>query len=336
MAFLLAAAIIAATAWGAVKVPVGEVFRIVLAGLLGTAGPDGIQQISTVHQTIIWDLRLPRVILAATVGMGLAVTGATFQGLFNNPMADPHIIGVSQGASFGACLAIYLGISFKLGIVGTVPLFAFIGALATVFFLYFLASRNGKLPVNTLLLAGIAMGTFFSALVSLLVYFSDQQVHNLIFWLLGGFSGRGWDYVKTTLPYILLGTLVIMGLGRELNAMVMGEQAARHLGVRVEAVKLLLFVCGSLLTASAVAASGVIGFVGLIVPHAVRLMAGPDNRILLPGSALLGAIFAVGADLLARMVIAPTEMPVGIITALCGAPFFLYLLRRRPRNGWED
>lgn len=337
MVLVLAGLTVLATAWGAVSIPLGEVFAMLAQKipLINRLLPGG--EFSPVNQTIIWELRLPRVVLAGLVGMALALAGATFQGIFKNPMADPHIIGVSQGASLGACAVIVIGLRFDLGGMGAVPLAAFIGALGTVTLVYFLARTGGRVPVMTLLLAGIAVGTLLSALVSLLIFFSDQLIHSIVFWLMGGFSARDWDYVKMALPYTLIGGGVILALARELNLMLMGEETAQHLGIEVETVKKVLLLAASLLTATAVSAGGIIGFVGLIVPHAVRLMVGPDHRILLPASALAGAIFLITADILARVLLAPTELPVGIITALFGAPFFLFLLHRNRRGRlWSE
>lgn len=280
------------------------------------------------YDTIIFTIRFPRVLLAALVGSGLALAGATFQGLFRNPMADPYVIGVSSGAALGAVTAILLltplGASFLVGIPG----FAFIFAVLTVFLVYSLARVGGKVPVMTLLLAGIAVNSLFSALVSLCMFFSGNKLHQVVFWLMGGFSGRGWDYILIFLPYGILGSIVIFLYARELNAMLLGEEPAQHLGVEVEKVKLYLVGAAALLTGACVSVSGLIGFVGLVIPHIVRILIGPDHRILLPAVMLTGAVFLVVADVLARVVIAPEEMPVGIVTALVGGPFFIFLLRR--------
>ena len=326
--------VVLGTALGAVKIPPSTVINVLLQHLpgignklLGAAGAD-------TYETIIWELRFPRVLLAGLVGMCLALSGAAYQGLFKNPMADPHIIGVSQGASLGAGISIVLGTQVNWLGLGTLPIFAFIGAMGTVGIVYFLARVERRVPVMTLLLAGIAVGTLLSALVSLLIFFSGQQLHSIIYWLMGGFSGRSWDYVIMVLPYTLLGAGIILALARELNLLLLGEETAQHLGVKIETVKMLLLAAASLLTAAAVSASGIIGFVGLIIPHAVRILVGPDHRILLPAAALAGAAFLMAADILARILLNPAELPVGIITALFGAPFFIYLLRRSRKAGY--
>ncbi|MCG0278279.1 MAG: iron chelate uptake ABC transporter family permease subunit [Thermanaeromonas sp.] len=308
---------------GAVSVPVADLLRI-----LGVV-PGSPSTLDPVKKAIILELRLPRVVLAALVGASLAMAGAAFQALFRNPMADPYVIGVSSGASLGATVAMLLAVDFRFLGVGSVPVLAFAAALGTVFLVYQLAKTGSVVSIFTLLLAGIAVGSFLSAIVSLLVYFSGERLHQVVFWLMGGFGGANWLYVRTALPYFVLGTGMIAFYARELNLLLLGEETAGYLGVEVERAKKLLLTGASLLTATAVSTSGVIGFVGLIVPHAVRMVAGPDHRFLIPASALAGATLMVAADALARTVLAPTELPVGLITALAGGPFFLYVLRNR-------
>ncbi len=285
----------------------------------------------SVSYNILLRLRLPRVILAALAGASLAVAGATFQALFRNPMADPYIIGVSSGASLGAVLAIVLSLSFSFLGVGAIPLLAFAAAMMTALMVFNLAKVGDTVSPLTLLLAGIAAGSFLSAIVSLLTYFAGEKLHQVIFWLMGGFSGATWAGIRLAFPYFLLGTTVIYLHARFLNCMLLGEETATHLGIEVERVKKTLLAAASLLTAIAVATSGLIGFVGLIVPHVIRLLVGPDHRTLVPASALGGAILMVTADAVARTVLAPTELPVGLVTALGGAPFFIYLLRNRKK-----
>lgn len=284
---------------------------------------------STVEDTIIFQIRLPRIILGLLVGAALGVAGATMQGLFKNPMADPFIIGISAGAALGAMSAIVFGLTL-LGMY-TIPLMAFLGAVTTVFVVYNIASVGGKLPVGTLLLAGIAMSTFLSAIGSFLMYISGESLHQIVFWLMGGLWGRGWDYVRMAFPWICLGIIIIYIFARDLNIMLLGEEPAQHLGIEVETLKKVMMTSAALITAVAVSVSGIIGFVGLIIPHIMRILVGPDHRILFPTSALVGGVFLVWADTLARTIIAPTEIPVGIITAFFGAPFFIYLLRKRKR-----
>ncbi|MGI9953089.1 iron ABC transporter permease [Moorellaceae bacterium AZ2] len=320
---LLLTTMMVAVRVGAVHIPLTDLLRT-----LGMISGSGLAH-DPVNKAIIIELRLPRVVLAALVGASLGVAGATFQALFRNPMADPYVIGVSSGASLGATVAMLLALDFRLLGVGSVPVLAFAAALATVVLVYHLARTGNVVSIFTLLLAGIAVGSFLSAIVSLLVYFSGERLHQVVFWLMGGFSGSNWSYVRVAVPYFILGTGVVAFHARELNLLLLGEETAGHLGVEVERAKKLLLTGATLLTATAVSTSGVIGFVGLIVPHAVRLMAGPDHRFLVPASALAGATLLVAADALARTVLAPTELPVGLITALAGGPFFIYVLRNR-------
>lgn len=279
---------------------------------------------------IILEIRLPRIILGVLVGAALAVAGTTMQALFRNPMADPYIIGISSGAALGAIVSL----TFGLNIFGlyTLPLMAFICGAAVIFLVYSIASVRGKLPVNTLLLSGIAIALFLSAIISFLMYTAGEELHGIVFWLMGGLWGRSWSHVLMAFPFILLGTAVIHIFARDLNIMLLGEEPAQHLGIEVETVKKIIIFSTSLIVAAAVSVSGIIGFIGLIIPHIMRILVGPDHRVLLPSSALVGGIFLVWTDTLARTIIAPTEIPVGIITALFGAPFFLYLLRTRKRS----
>jgi iron complex transport system permease protein len=282
-------------------------------------------------ETIILDIRLPRVILAGLVGAALGTAGATYQGLFRNPLADPYLIGVAQGASLGAVTGFLLPITGQFLGAGAVPLFSFAGALVSTAIVYGLARVGKTLPVTTLILAGVALGALLGSVVSYLIISSGEKMHGIVFWLMGSFSLSQWAEVKLVLPYIVVGTAVILLFARSLNVMQLDEEQAQQLGINVERLKLVLLIAATLITAAAVSFVGTIGFVGIIIPHAVRLIWGPDYRFLLPLSVLSGAIFLILADLIARTVQAPTEIPIGVITALCGAPFFLYLLRRRRR-----
>lgn len=282
-------------------------------------------------EIIVWDIRLPRALLAAVVGAALSVAGASYQGLFRNPLADPYLIGVTQGAALGAVVAFLLPVSLGSVAFGTVPIFAFIGAILSVLVVYSIARKSGALPVTTLILAGVALGAFLSAIVSYLITVSGDKIHSVVFWLMGSFSLTSWDEVQVALPIVIVGILVILLNSRALNLIQLGEEQAQQLGVDVEKLKLVLLITATLVTAVAVSFVGIIGFVGIIVPHAVRLMFGADHRFLLPISVLVGAIFMIVADLVARTAMAPVEIPIGVITAFCGAPFFLYLLRKRMR-----
>tara|TARA_A100001037_G_scaffold240057_2_gene219841 strand:- start:2623 stop:3630 length:1008 start_codon:yes stop_codon:yes gene_type:complete len=273
--------------------------------------------------TILVTLRLPRIILAAIVGFALAAAGTVMQGFFRNPMADPSIIGVSAGAATGAVAVIAFGLSIPFGI----EIAAIIGALVAAFFVFYVSTEKGHTPVATLLLAGIAVQTFLGAVVSLLLLLSGENLRQAIFWLMGHLHTANWIDISFTLPLVLLGFSFLFFFTRDLNALYLGEESAHSLGINVEQTKRLLLGVASLLTAVAVSVSGIIGFVGLIIPHIMRIIVGPDHRILLPTSALSGAIFLVIADTVARSGVA--EVPVGVVTALVGAPFFIYLLRNR-------
>ena len=324
----LSGAILLGVGYGGVKLMPGQIVLILLHKL--PLIKDFINPSwSATHETIIIVLRLPRVLLAGLVGAGLALAGTTFQGLFRNPMADPFVIGVSSGAALGAVCAMLLQSVMHLVFPLAIPVFAFVFAILTILLVYQLARTGGRVPVMTLLLAGVAVSSLLSALVSLLMFFSGSQLHQLVFWMMGGFSGRGWNYVYMFIPYGILGTTIILIYARELNVLLLGEESAQHLGIEVEKVKRHLLIAAALLTGAAVSVSGLIGFIGLIIPHIVRMLVGPDHRLLLPTVAILGAVVLILADLLARILLAPDELPVGIVTALLGAPFFIYLLRKQ-------
>jgi iron complex transport system permease protein len=325
---LLLVAVVGAMVMGAVTIGWRSVFSILLDSLPFYDSP-AVTGIPAVYQDILLQIRVPRVIMAAVVGSSLAVAGAVFQGLFRNPMADPYVIGISSGAALGAVFAMLGGFSLALGGFGAVPLFAFLGGIVTITLVYSMARVGRAVPVMTLLLAGIAVSAFLSALVSLLTYFAGEKLHQVIFWMMGGLGGATWQQVKVMVPYAFSGYICVSVFSRELNAMLLGEETASHLGVNTERVKKILLVGASLMVAAAFSTSGIIGFVGLVVPHFVRLLAGPDHRFLLPASALLGGILLIATDTLARVIIAPSELPVGIITALIGAPMFVYLLKKR-------
>ncbi|WP_418791836.1 FecCD family ABC transporter permease [Phosphitispora sp. TUW77] len=316
---------------GAASIPLKSALAILLSPIRGLDCLITGADITEVQRGIIFQLRLPRVIQAAIVGASLSVAGAVFQGLFRNPMADPYVLGVSSGAALGAVSAMLIGSPVFLAGFSAVPLFAFISGILTIALVY-LMSRTGKLvPVMTLLLAGIAVSAFLSAVVSLLTYFAGEKLDQVVFWMMGGISGASWSRIVAMLPYVIAGFSLVFFYAKELNVMLLGEETARNLGVNTERVKKILLAAASLLVAGAVSTTGIIGFVGLVVPHFIRIAAGPDHRILLPASALLGANLLIAADTLARNIIAPAELPVGIITALVGAPMFLYLLKKRKK-----
>lgn len=300
-------------------------FREVLLSVGSRVAHPQISQ-SSEWDVILFGLRMPRIYLAMLVGMALAVAGAGFQALLRNPLADPHVLGVSSGAALGAILSI----TFSKYVLLPTPVAAFIGALLTIGLVYFLGSRNGRTSAHTLILAGIIVASFFSSVIIFIEPFmSGHQLREATFWLMGDFSSPGrMPYLKWISGIIVVTFVLIYRFAGDLNVMLIGEQEALHLGVPVEFVKRSIFVLAALLTGLAVSLSGSIGFVGLIVPHMVRLLFGNDYRLLLPATALVGAMLTLVADLIARTAFAPTELPVGAITALAGAPVFIYLLRR--------
>ncbi len=284
------------------------------------------------YDSIMLEVRLPRVIMGALVGAGLSVAGATYQGLFRNPLADPYLVGVSGGAGLGAAIAMALPLPIAFYSLGVVQFCAFVSALITVGLVYALSRVGRTTPVTTLLLAGIAVGSIANAATSFVMYFQGEKMPIIYAWMLGGFSIANWPQVLLVAPYVLIAALVLSLLGGITNILQLDEDQARSLGLNVELIKLVLVACATLATAAAVSAAGLIGFVGLVVPHIVRLLWGPDYRSLMPLSAMVGATFLVAADTLARMVPGPQDVPVGVVTAFCGAPFFLFLLRQQKRS----
>jgi iron complex transport system permease protein len=301
----------------------------VIAWKLGITGrPAGVPESTEV---ILLQLRLPRVVLAAVVGAALAASGALFQGLFRNPLADPAIIGVSSGAALGAIAVIVFAGSGALAAFG-VPLAAFAGALLTAFLVYRLARIGPTVHVATLLLAGIAVAAVISSAMSLVMSFSGEQVRDIYAWLLGGLVGQGWGAIGAVVPLVALGLAAAALTAHDLNLLSLGEERAAQLGVEVSRLKRRTIAVGALLAACAVSVAGVIGFVGLMTPHLLRMVVGADHRRLLPAVLLAGPTLLILADLVARTVLSPQELPVGIVTALLGGPFFLYLLRREGRG----
>jgi iron complex transport system permease protein len=317
-----------ATSIGSVPIPLGTTFSI-LADKLPFV--DITPTWADTTATIVLDVRLPRIILAGLVGAALAIAGATYQGLFRNPLADPYLIGVAQGASLGAVVGFLLPATWNITSYGLVPVLAFAGAITATLIVYLLARVGNTLPVTTLILSGVALSALLSSISSYLIISSGSKMHGIIFWLMGSFSLSRWSEVGTVLPYIAVGVAIILLFSRMLNVMQLDEEQAQQLGVNVERYKLLLLAAATLITAASVSFVGTIGFVGIIIPHAVRLVWGADHRYLLPLALLTGAVFMILADLLSRTVLAPAEIPIGVITAICGAPFFLYILRRRKK-----
>jgi iron complex transport system permease protein len=308
---------------GSVAIPFNTVWQILLSHLpfvrLNPAW-------SATTDMIITGIRLPRILLAGAVGTALGTAGATYQGLFRNPLADPYLIGVAQGAALGAVVGFVLPWTF--GGVYLIPVFAFLGAIAAVAVVYVIARVGKTLPMTTLILAGVAIGSLLMSVTDYLTMTSADKVQGILSWLMGSFANSSWNQLGIISPYIIIGLVVIFIFARPLNVMQLDEEQAQQLGINVERTKVILLGAASLITAVAVCFVGTIGFVGIIVPHIVRLIWGPDHRLLLPLSAISGAILLILADTASRTLMAPHEIPVGVITAFIGAPFFLFLLRR--------
>lgn len=319
---LLCATLIAGIALGNVPISFGDTVAILAHRLLGW--PVEVRWPASA-ETIVLELRLPRVLTAMTVGVALSLAGATFQGLLRNPLADPYVLGTASGAALGAAVALLIPIQVAFVGFGLLHLFAFVGALAAVTVVYRVSRLGASNSMTSVLLTGYAVGSLLAAGLAMTMYLAGNNLRQIFFYLLGSFSLASWPQLLVALPIVTFGSVVILARARSLNALLLGEQTAAHLGLDVRRERLIMLGSATLITAAAVAVSGLIGFVGLVVPHLVRLVVGPNARSLLPLSAIYGAAFLALADLLARM---PGELPVGVVTAIVGAPFFLYLLRR--------
>ena len=319
LSFLMSVAI------GPINIPPLDVLNIFVSRILISVSTSGWPE---TFETILLQVRLPNAVLIALTGMALAGSGAAYQGLFRNPLADPYVIGVASGAGLGAVLA--MAFRWPETIVGmlAIPIAAFTGALITVAIVYAIARVGRSTPVTTLILAGVAVSSFATAMMTMIMILSSAEIHRAVNWLVGGFSLGGWGPVIAAIPYLIPGLGTLWVLGRQLNVLQFGDDQAHQMGLDVERAKIVIIVAASLVAATAVAFSGIIAFVGLIVPHFVRILWGSDYRRLLPLATLLGGSFLLLADLVARTALAPRQLPVGIITALVGAPFFLWLLYR--------
>ncbi|MFA4915530.1 MAG: iron chelate uptake ABC transporter family permease subunit [Syntrophales bacterium] len=303
---------------GTAKIGIIESLREILCGW-----QEGFTGLTPVEKTIIFSIRLPRIIFAGIVGAALSTAGVVFQALLRNPLADPYILGISGGSAVGAIIGIVTGIGF---LPFSIPGLAFLGAIITVVLVFAIGRTNP----NTLLLAGVIVNAFFSSIIMFFISLStNADLHNITFWLMGNLSFAGNSEIILTGFFLMVGFAVIYIEARSLNLIVTGEETATQLGVNVERTKIILFLAASMITGLAVSFSGIIGFVGLIIPHIMRMLFGSDHRLLLPASLLFGASFLIAADTIARTIIPYTELPVGVITAMCGAPYFIYLLRRR-------
>lgn len=332
LTIILILTIIVSVLVGVANISILNTIKIILNKIPLVGKYIGLSNIEASHIAIIQDVRLPRVLLGFLIGSGLSTVGVAFQGMFKNPMADPFIVGTSSGAALGASVAIVLKLNKGFFGLGAISMFAFLGALLATLISYNIAIIKGRLPVTSLLLAGIAVSQFFTAIMSLIMTISTRDMNQIVFWTMGSLSAKGWVHVKAASLPVLLGSLIIYIFARDLNIILLGEESAQSMGIEVERVKKIILLVSVVITAFLVSTSGIIGFVGLIIPHMVRLIMGPDHRLIIPASSLLGGIFLIIADSLARTVIAPTELPVGIITALAGGPFFIYLLRKTKNN----
>lgn len=327
---LLLGIIIIALHLGTIKVPVLGGLQSIWQGLgipVTVTNPLEPEQ-----EAVLWYIRMPRILIGLMVGASLALAGAVMQGIFSNPVADPGIMGVSAGASLGAVIAISLGLT-SMGMF-YMPMFAFVGAFMAVSITILLTMRGGRVETATLLLAGVAISMLLGAFTSgILTLMNEYRLREFLFWMVGGLDFRRWEHVFLAIGPFLIGTTILITLGRQLNVLVLGDTEAKALGVPVMLYRLIFLFLASFITATAVCVSGAIGFVGLIIPHIVRILVGPDHRVLLPVSALAGALFLIFCDTLGRVLAAPSEIRVGIMTALLGAPYFLYLLRRVRQKG---
>lgn len=287
------------------------------------------------YSKLIWTYTMPRVAMAFFIGAGLAVTGAVMQAIFRNPLASPYVLGLSSGASVGAAIAMMFTIPF-LPTMLAAPVLAFVFCLATMFLVYNVSRIGGRVSTETLILTGMAISSMFSAVVSLLTYLAGEKMANIVFWTMGSLSQYGWDNAMIIIPLIIFGIILLLSRSRDLNAIMLSDAHAQDLGINVGRVRLELLVASALVTAACVAFTGVIGFVGLVIPHVIRILIGPDNRMLIPFSMLAGAMFLLACDYLCRVVLSGDVLPIGVVTALIGAPYFIYLIRRRKTEvGWS-
>ena len=279
---------------------------------------------------ILLKVRLPRILLACMVGGALAVSGVVLQALLRNPLADPYILGVSSGSALGAIIAILLGLNITIGTLPSIPLFGFAGGLLTILFVYHISKIHRKISIQTMLLVGVVTGAILAAIIMFITSMAGpHKVQGIIFWLMGSLSSQEYPMVAIVSLYVIVGILILLYYARSLNLLVLGEESATQLGLDVERTKKIAFIGASLITGAAVSVSGLIGFVGILIPHLMRMIIGSDHRLLLPAAGLFGGIYLILADTLARTLMAPTEIPVGVITAICGGPFFIYLLRKK-------
>jgi len=326
---LLAVSIVVSLSIGSAGISIRDVWGILLHQLPWLA--DNSVPYTPAEIAIVTQVRLSRILLAVLVGACLALAGTGFQGVLRNPLADPYTLGVSSGSSVGASFIILFGLQSAIGM-WTIPLIAFATGTLTLLGVFWLSRNKGVIHIETLILSGVIIQSFLGAFVSFMVSVSEGVVNQILFWLMGSLAMRSWEHVYMLIPFLAVGFPLLLAYGQSLNLFVLGERHAAHLGIHVERTKLIVLISSTLLTAAAVSVSGVIGFVGLVVPHLIRLLVGPDYRLITPLSAIGGGIFILWADTLARMALTPKEIPLGVVTALLGAPFFAYLLHRRKQK----
>lgn len=329
---LLFVMIVVAITVGSADLSVVDSLKILLNKIPVIGDFIDVTGVASTYETIVWNVRLPRILTAAMVGGALAVVGATFQGVFQNSLADPHILGVSSGAALGATIAMLTGASMSFFGLGTLGIFAFIGAMITVFLVYRVAGVGGEISTTNMLLTGTAISTLLSSIISLLMTFNNDQISKVYMWTLGSFASATWEKAGFLAIFVAFGTIILIMNSNKLNILMMGEEDACCLGIDTGKTRTLLIVVSSLLVAACVSVSGIIGFVGLIIPHCIRMVGGSDNRKLMPYAVFIGAIFLVLCDTIARTIAAPTEIPVGTITSVFGAPYFIFLVITRKRE----
>jgi len=323
--------IIFSTGMGYISISAGDILKVIFSSITQT--PSLLDGIDNTIPYVVMDVRLPRILSATLVGAGLAMSGVIYQGILLNPLADPYTLGISSGAAFGASLALLANLTLVNQF--SIPLFAFIGAVVTLFIVIHLSTFNGQISANTLILSGVIVGAILSAGISFLKYLADEQVAIIIFWLMGSFISSTWGGVVIIGISVFLGAIVTLYFGRDLNIMSLGSRSSDALGVETAKVRVILLLTASFVTAICVAMTGIIGFIGLIVPHLMRFFVGPDNRKLLPVSAMAGGILLLFADTITRAVL-PVEVPIGVLTALIGGPFFCVIFRKRQKGGRHE
>ena len=329
---LLLISILCAAVIGSADLSIGESFRIILSRIPGIGSHVNSSDLKEVYIKIVWNIRMPRILLAGLTGCGLSVVGAAFQGIFKNPLADPHILGISSGAALGATIAMFTGVGMNLFGLGVIGIFAFATSLLTVVMVYRIACFGNKLSTVNMILTGSAFSMMLSAVISLLMSLNHENIEKVYLWILGSFSAANWNKVIFLSIFVIVGTFSILFFSKELDAIVTGYEMAESLGINTVMVRKVIIIFSSLMVAACVSVSGIIGFVGLVIPHCIRLISGPKNKNLIPLSGIGGAIFVIFSDTIARNIVAPSEIPVGVITALLGTPYFIFLLQRNKRK----